>query len=70
MKNKRLNDDQKVKWLGVLKNEYMSSEESGPDDTIIMHPLRWRTAYILLLILLLLLSYAFCDEVMSLVLVL
>ena len=46
MKNKKLNDDQKVKWLTVMKNEYMSSEESGPEDTIIVHPLPWRTAYV------------------------
>ena len=29
-----------------MKNEYMSSEESGEDDSIVLHPLPWRSEYI------------------------
>ena len=29
VKNGRLTEDQRLKWVSVMKNEYMSSEESG-----------------------------------------
>lgn len=29
-----------------MDNDYMSSEESGEDDTMIVHPLAWRTEYV------------------------
>ena len=33
----------KKKWLKVIKNDFMSSEVSGDDDNIIVHPLQWRS---------------------------
>lgn len=44
--NGKLNQQQKDKWLSVITNDTMSSEESGPDDTIIVHSLPWRTQYV------------------------
>ena len=41
--NGRLSEDQRAKWLKVMDNVYMSSEESGEDDTMLVHPLPWRT---------------------------
>ena len=41
-----INEGQKAKWLKVMGNVYMSSEESGGEDTIIVHPLPWRTEYV------------------------
>ena len=32
MRNKRLTEEQRDKWLKVMKNDLMSSEESGEDD--------------------------------------
>ena len=29
-----------------MKNEYMSSEESGDDGSIVVHPLPWRSEYV------------------------
>jgi aspartate carbamoyltransferase catalytic subunit len=46
LKNGRLNEEQKAKWLKGMDNVYMSSEESGGEDTIIVHPLPWRTKYV------------------------
>ena len=31
------------KWSKVLISEYMSSEESGDDDTLIVRPLQWHS---------------------------
>ena len=45
-KNKNLTDEQTKKWLKVMQNEYMSSEESGDEDVIIVHPLEWRSEYV------------------------
>ena len=43
-KNTKLTDQKKKKWLGVIKNELMSSEESCSDeDTICVRPLPWRS---------------------------
>ena len=30
----------------MITNDYMSSEESGEDDSIIVHPLPWRSEYV------------------------
>ena len=46
MKNSKLSDEQRKKWLAVVKNEYMSSEESGEEDTIVVHRLPWRSEYV------------------------
>ena len=46
MKNQQLNEEQRAKWLRVTKNEYMSSEKSGADDTITVHRPGWRSAYV------------------------
>ena len=38
-------EDEKEKWMSVIKLEIMSSDESGEDDEIIMvHPLPWLSA--------------------------
>ena len=46
MKNSKLTEDQRSKWLSVTKKEFMSSEESGDDDFITIHPLPWRSDYV------------------------
>ena len=38
--------DQQEKWLSVTSINFMSSEESGEDDEIIVHPLPWRADYV------------------------
>lgn len=45
--NSKLTQQQKNKWLAVIANDIMSSEESGPDDdSILVHSLPWRTQYV------------------------
>ena len=46
LKNCKMTEDQKKKWLGVMTNDYMSSEESGEDDSIVIHPSLWRSDYV------------------------
>ena len=46
MKNSKLNKEQKEKWLSVISNDTMSSEESGPEDVITVHSLPWRSQYV------------------------
>ena len=46
MMNNKLTEEQRTKWLAVVKNELISSEESDEDDTIIVHPLPWRSEYV------------------------
>lgn len=46
LKNSRLTEDQKKKWLAVMTNNFMSSEESWTEDSIVVHPLPWRTEYV------------------------
>lgn len=46
LKNSKLTEDQKKKWLTVMTNDFMSSEESGEDDSMIVHPLPWRSEYV------------------------
>lgn len=41
-----MNEQQKQKWLTVMTNEFMSSEESGSDDDIVTHALPWRSEYV------------------------
>ena len=36
MISKRLTEDQRKKWMNVMKSDYMSSEDSGDDDDITM----------------------------------
>ena len=38
----KINDEQRTKWLAIITNELMSSEESDEDDAIVVHPLLWR----------------------------
>ena len=41
------NEEEKEKWMGVLKPEAMSSDESGDndgDEVILVHPLPWLSA--------------------------
>ena len=45
-----MSKETKEKWLSVLTNDFMSSEESDGED-IVIHPLPWRSARV--------------DEVMS-----
>ena len=42
--NSKLTEEQKKKWLTVMSNDFMSSEESE-EDQIVVHPLPWRTPY-------------------------
>ena len=46
LQNSKLTPDQRGKWLSVTKKEYMSSEESGEEDCITVHPLPWRSQYV------------------------
>lgn len=47
MMNSKLTKELRQKWLSVMKNEFMSSEESGDDDdSIVTRPLPWRTGYV------------------------
>ena len=39
-------EESKQKWLAVMVNDLMSSEESGEDDTVTVHPLPWRSEYV------------------------
>ena len=45
MKNSKLTEDQRSKWLSVTNKEFMSSEESE-NDFITVHPLPWRSDYV------------------------
>ena len=42
MKNDKLTEESRQKWLKVMINEMMSSEDSGDDDAMIVHPIPWR----------------------------
>lgn len=46
LKSQKLTEEQKKKWLSVTSQVMISSEESGEDDSIIVHPLPWRSAYV------------------------
>ena len=46
MKNQKLTDEARQKWLKLMINEVMSSEESGDEDIMILHPLPWRSDYV------------------------
>ncbi len=46
MKNSKLTEDTRQKWLKILVNEMMSSEESGDEDKVVVHPLPWRKDYV------------------------
>ena len=46
MKNSKLSEESRQKLLSVMTNDFMSSEESGDDDTIVVHPLTWRSQYV------------------------
>ena len=41
-KSKKLSPEQKEKWLQVISNDFMSSEESQEDDLVI-HSIPWRS---------------------------
>ena len=45
-KHPRLTEEQKKKWLSVITNDFMSSEESGTEDENVIHPLAWRSKYV------------------------
>ena len=40
-----MTEDQSKKWLAIMTNEYMSSEESD-DETMLVHSLPWRSDYV------------------------
>ena len=43
-KSAKLTEEQKAKWLKVITNDFMSSEESNSDDdSVVVHPLKWRS---------------------------
>ena len=46
MKNSKLSEESHQKLLSIMTNDFMSSEESGDDDTIVVHPLTWRSQYV------------------------
>ena len=46
MKNPRLTEQARKKWLKVMVNEMMSSEESRDEDKVEVHRLPWRTDYV------------------------
>jgi hypothetical protein len=46
MMNSKLTEEKRTKWLSVIKNEFMSSEESDEDDAMVVHPLPWRSEYV------------------------
>lgn len=46
MRNGKLTEEQRKKWLTIITNDYMSSEDSGDDDTIEVRPLPWRSSYV------------------------
>ena len=41
-KSKKLSPEQKERWLQVISNDFMSSEESQEDDLVI-HSIPWRS---------------------------
>ena len=45
MKKRNLTEDQRKKWLTVITNDYMSSEESE-DEKIVVHSIPWRSNYV------------------------
>ena len=45
LKNSCLTEIQKQKWMKVMTNDFMSSEENDDDNTII-RPLEWRSTYV------------------------
>ena len=46
MKNPKLTEEIRQKWLKVVINEIMSSEESGDEESIIVHPIPWHSDYV------------------------
>lgn len=42
MKSKKLTSETKEKWLKIVTNDFMSSEESADDDSVVIRPLSWR----------------------------
>ena len=46
MMNSKLTEEQRTKWLAIVKSELISSEESDEDDAIVVHPLPWRSEYV------------------------
>ena len=46
-KNTKVSEDSKKKWMLVMKNDFMSSDDSGSDDdTYVVRPIPWRTKYV------------------------
>ena len=46
LKNSRLTEMQRQKWMKVMTNDFMSSEESDDDNAIVIRPLEWRSTYV------------------------
>ena len=47
MKNPKVTKEKRDKWVQVMENVLMSSEESCNDgDTIIVHPLPWQSEWV------------------------
>ena len=47
MQNSKLTEAARQKWLNVMTNDMMSSEESGEEGTLVIHRPRWRSEYVL-----------------------
>ena len=45
MKSKKLTDEKKSKWMKIVTNDFMSSEESDGEN-LTVHPLPWRSDYV------------------------
>ncbi len=45
-RNGKLSTEGKAKWMKVMRNDVMSSEESGDDGKNIIRPLKWRSEYV------------------------
>lgn len=45
-KNSKLSAESKTRWMKVMRNDVMSSEESGDDGTNVVKPLPWRSQYV------------------------
>ena len=45
-KNVRLPAEAKAKWMRVMRNDIMSSEDSDDEDVNTVRPLPWRSAYV------------------------
>ncbi len=45
-KSRKLTKEQKEKWMTVMRNDMSSEESDENDDTIVVHPLPWRSPHV------------------------